>query len=110
MAAHAQVSGIIEKDHASGRRRVDWLYQQGTDQHLRPARFAENCAAVNIMITAQSLQAIRERTSAEMWPSGEYAARWLTSGMRVDDFHSERQSDIDHDIVYKIEYVEPILL
>ena len=57
MSAHAQVTGVIEEDHSRCRRRINGLEQQRTHEHIRPARFQENRAPVDVMVLAKNLQA-----------------------------------------------------
>jgi hypothetical protein len=42
MPAHAEQADVVEEDDASGTRRVFWLHEQGTDDHLMPAWLAND--------------------------------------------------------------------
>src|SRR6266702_2649573 len=58
MTAHTQIPSVVEENHACCRRGVNRFNHQCADQYIGPTRFAENCAAVNIMFVAQLFQAL----------------------------------------------------
>jgi hypothetical protein len=60
MAAHAQVSGVVEEDDARGAGRIDGLNQQCSYENFGTARLAKDGAAVEIVFLAQALKALGE--------------------------------------------------
>src|ERR1043165_967851 len=85
MPAHAEIADVVAKDDARCASRIDGREQESADQHLRPARLADDRRTKLIKLTAKSLSPCRHRVTAEIGATGDHDARRLPGGVRVDD-------------------------
>ena len=85
MATHAEVSDVVEEDDAGGAVMIDRLAEERSDDDVRTARLGYNCGSKGVVVAAETLEAVGERAFAEVGGSGDYEARGLTPGVRIDD-------------------------
>src|SRR6266702_8684837 len=85
VAAHADVSNVVEEDHAGGALGVDGLAQERADDHIRAAGFIHRGGSQVVVFASQELQALRQGTRAQIWSTGEDEAGGLPLGMRVEE-------------------------
>lgn len=85
MPAHAQVSDIIEEDHARRASGIDWFTEQSADHYIRSAGLGYNGGAEAIVLAAKSFETISQRPSPEIWSAVDHESCRLTACVRVDD-------------------------
>lgn len=59
MSAHSEVACIVEEDDASGGALIVWREDVSTDEDVRATGFAEDGAAVVIVLCAEEIEAVR---------------------------------------------------
>ncbi|MNP32894.1 hypothetical protein D3C76_1260980 [compost metagenome] len=84
MAAHAQVTGVVEENHPGAGARVHRLAQQCADQHIAAARLQHAGSAPLIVFLGKALAALGHAGVAKVGESvGDQAGRFA-AGMGVD--------------------------
>ncbi len=69
VAAHAEVSDVVEEDHAGGAARIDGLAEQGADDEIGTARLVDHGGAELIEIATEALAPLGHRAGAEIGPA-----------------------------------------
>ncbi len=87
VAAHAEHTDIVEKDHTRGAGRILRLDKQGADDHIGAARFIDNGGAVVIVVALKQGAAGGEGAATEVGTTLHDDARGLATGMRIDDLN-----------------------
>src|SRR5438552_2008350 len=85
MAAHADVADVVEEDHARSTARIDRLAQQRADDHIGSARLIDNARAIAVVLRAEALPSLGERTGAQRRSAFDHDSRRLSSGVRIND-------------------------
>jgi hypothetical protein len=88
MAAHAQVSSVVEEDDRGRASGVDRLEEKCTDQHIGAAGLAQDGAAVEVVLGAQEFESLGQRPGAQEGPPGDYGSGRFSRGVRVDHFYT----------------------
>ena len=88
VAAHSQISGVVEENDARRAAFLVRLYQHRPDQDIRPARLAADPAPKRIEVLSKCFHAPGERSVAEVRASLDHGTRRLAAGMRVHHAHS----------------------
>ena len=81
VAAHSQISGVIEEDDARCAGRIEGLNQQGSNENVGAARFAQDRAAVKVVFSAEQLESFRQRSRAKVRAAGDDAAGRFSGGV-----------------------------
>ena len=84
VTAHAQVSHIIEENHAGSASRIHRLTQQSADDDVGTAGFIHNRAAEVIVLSTESFQPGAERAASQIRAAADHQASGLSSGMGID--------------------------
>ena len=87
MAAHAEVSDIVEENDAGGARRVVRLAKQRADQCVMAARLVYGAAAEMIELAGEASEPFGKRAFAQRRPAIDDHASGLALRMGVDDTH-----------------------
>ena len=85
MAAHTEVSDVVEEDHAGGAVAIDGLAEECSDDDVGTAGFGYYGGTEVVVVAAKTLEAFGERAFAEVGGSGNHEARRLAAGVRIDD-------------------------
>ena len=85
VAAHSNVSDIIEEDHASGAGFVDRLTEKRADDDVGTSWLIDDGCPEVIMQTQKAVLAIGQWASAEVGSSVDDEPRRLSGGVRVED-------------------------
>ena len=85
MAAHPQISDVVEKDHAAGIAGVDWRAQKGAYQHFRAARLVDDRPSPRVVRLAEAMPALRHVTRTEIGAAADDHSRGLAAGVGIDD-------------------------
>src|SRR5579864_2147750 len=85
VAAHRQISGVVEKDHCRGVRRIRRGTQKRADERLVTARLVDDRAAKAIEGVAKTVAALGDRASAEVRTAFDDDACRLAGGVAIDD-------------------------
>ena len=84
VTAHAQVSHVVEEDHAGGAARVHRFTQQSADHHVGTPRLIYHCGTEIVVFGAESFQPGAQRAVAQIRAAADDQPRGLASGMRID--------------------------
>jgi hypothetical protein len=92
VAAHAEITGIVEEDDRGGAARVVRREQICADKDVGTARFAEDGAAEMVVVGAETVKSVGEGAGAQVEARivEEDGAGWFSGGMRVYDAESTR--------------------
>jgi hypothetical protein len=85
MAAHANVSDIVEEDHAGRTGFVDRLAEKCADYDIGASRLVDDGCPEGIMQTQKAVLAIGQRASAKVGPAVDDEPGRLSGGVRVED-------------------------
>ena len=88
VAAHAQVAGVVEKNHACCIGRILRCAQQGAYQHLIAAWLEHGGGAPGIVLAAQKRSALGHAALTQVRKTGDHQAGGFTTGVRVNDLNS----------------------
>jgi hypothetical protein len=89
VAAHAEVTHVVEEDHARGAARVGGRQEQPADEHVRAARLVHDRGAEGVVLFAEEGQALGEGSAAQVGgrpPDDDPCG--LAARVRVDDVHT----------------------
>jgi hypothetical protein len=84
VAAHAQVTNIIEKNDSGRCRPVNGLKQNGAYYSIVAARLTNNRGSQFIMIVSKNLEPFSDWAVSEIWKTVYDDTRWFTAGMRIN--------------------------
>ena len=87
MAAHAEISDIVEENDAGGARGVVRLAKKRADHRIVAARLVNGIAAEMVEIRGEAGEPFGERAAAQRRSAIDDHARRLALGMGVDDVH-----------------------
>ncbi len=87
VTAHAEIAGVVEKNHGGGAGRIGRLAEKGTDEIFRAARLADRCEPKAIVIDAKPLETLGNRTHAEVGGPVDDDTRRLPGRVGVDGSH-----------------------
>ena len=104
MAAHADVADVVEEDHSGGTARIDRLAQQRADDHIGSSRLVDDARAIVVVLRAEALPSLGERTGAQRRSAFDHDPRRLSSGVGIDD------ADVLHEISITVRCLEVALL
>src|SRR5450631_3056222 len=89
VAAHTQITHVVEEDDAELAVGAVWMDEQRADEGIRAARFIYDSRTVRIEVLAKSLYALGERTATEGRAAIEHEARGFSARVRIEDAHRE---------------------
>ena len=84
VTAHSEIADIIEEDHTSCARRINWLAKERTDNNVRSTRLVDDGRPERIMPGAKVFQPLSHRTSTQIRTAVDDYSGWLTTGVRID--------------------------
>jgi hypothetical protein len=89
VAAHTQITDIVEKDNTGHAARFVAIAEQRSDHGVRPARLIDNCGTVAIEACVESLTPVDERASAKIGAAGNHHACRFSACVRINhtDIH-----------------------
>ncbi|MCY1555652.1 hypothetical protein D9M68_923310 [compost metagenome] len=87
VAAHAEVTGVVEEDQAGGAAAVHRLAQQGTHHRVVAARFVGRQHAVVVEVARKEGLAFAQGAVTQRRPAGHHQTRGLALGVGIDDLH-----------------------
>ncbi len=90
VAAHMEVTYIVEEDDADGAGGVSGFAEQGSDYRVRGAGFVADRGAVTVEPGAEEVQAFAQRSVAERGATGDDEAGGFAGGMGINDVNSVR--------------------
>ena len=96
MAAHAQVTDVVEKNDAGDAGRVFGLNQQRADHHVRTARLVYDGRTKRIVLLSEYVQFISHAAAVKLGSAAHHDARGFAAGVRVNDrnaFHDAAMGD-----------------
>ncbi|MNL47993.1 hypothetical protein D3C87_1708150 [compost metagenome] len=85
VAAHAQVPGIVEEDHAGGVCRVLRRAKQGAHHDVAAAGLQDGCRAPCVVFVGQAALPFGHVARAQIGKAGDDKPGGFTAGMGVDD-------------------------
>jgi hypothetical protein len=84
VAAHAEISDVVEENDTCGGALVEGLAEERADNYVRPSRLVDDGSAEVVVKAAEAIAPVRERTFTQIGSTADYEARGLSSGVRVD--------------------------
>ena len=84
VAAHAEVTAVVEENHAGTGARVHRLTEQGADQHVTAPWFQHAGGAPLIMLFGQPLSTFGHAAAAQVRKTGGHQAGRFAAGVGVD--------------------------
>jgi hypothetical protein len=94
MAAHSQVTNVVEKNDTGRAGAITRLDQQCTDQHVRAARLIYDRGPEPVVLGAKDLQFFGYAAPAEVRPAAHDGPGWLTGRVGVNDGNSFHDKSI----------------
>jgi hypothetical protein len=85
VAAHSEVSDIVEEDDSGGGCGIDWFAEECSDDDLGSAGFADDSAAEMIEFGLKPLHSIGKISGAEIGATCNNDSRWFPFRVGVDD-------------------------
>jgi len=85
MAAHAQVTDVVEEDSAGGAGGIDRVAEERTHDDIGAARFVHDGRPEVVVETLKAFQSFGKGTAAEVGTAREDESRRLPSGVGVKD-------------------------
>ena len=85
VAAHPEVSDVVEEDNSGGAAFVEGLTEERTDDHVGSARLIDNGSAEIIVSAAKALSPLGESAVSEIRSPAENETRGLAGRVRVDN-------------------------
>jgi hypothetical protein len=96
VAAHSQVTRVIKKDHSCCACRIERLQQQGSYNHVRSPRLAEDRTTIQIVVLAKFVKPFGKGATRKFRSIRENTPRGLSGGVGVDDLDSGRELSSGH--------------
>jgi len=96
VAAHSQVTCVIEKDHSCCACRIERLQQQGSYNYVRSPWLAEDRTTIQIVALAKFIKPVGQRATRKFRSIRENTPRGLSGGVGVDHLDSGRELSSGH--------------
>lgn len=84
VAAHSEISDIVEENHAGGSIGINGLTEQRSNHGIVAARFANDGRTQSIMITAKYFEPLGHRSGTQIGKSVDNYASRFASGVRIN--------------------------
>ncbi|MCY1442721.1 hypothetical protein D9M71_591020 [compost metagenome] len=88
VAAHVQVAGVVEEDHAAGGVRRHRLAVEGAHQYVVAARFQQAGTAPVVMPLAQGVALLGHGAAGQLGKALHHQASGFAAGVGVDDMYA----------------------
>jgi hypothetical protein len=85
MAAHAEITNVVEIDHRCCARRVKRLQQNRSHHNIRPARLIHNARPEKVIPFPKAFKPFRQRPAAKLRAFIDHRLGRFTCGMRIND-------------------------
>jgi hypothetical protein len=84
VAAHAQITYIVEKDHSGRTAPIDGLAQQCADHYVGAPRLVDHRRPKRVVLIAKPLQSLRQSPGPEVRAAAHHQPRWFPTGVGID--------------------------
>jgi hypothetical protein len=84
VTAHAEITHVVEENHARRARSVDWFEQQCANEHIAPTRLAHNGRSKIVVLRFENREPFRHASATEIRRAVDDKSRRFAAGVRVD--------------------------
>src|SRR5437870_221819 len=92
MTTHAEVTDVVEVDHARRAGGICRIDEQSPDQHVRTARLVDDGRAKTIVLGSHALQSNGQWAASQVRSTADHDPSGLAAGVGVDHLDSPRLS------------------
>ena len=85
MAAHAEVTDVIEKNDSGSARRIEGLEQRSTDDYIGTTRFIYDGRTEGVKLITKNIQPVGDAAITQIRSATDDDASGFAAGMRVYD-------------------------